>query len=134
MHEMLVSELKDDLCCLLNQSEDDDYKFDEKAQEVMENNRKCIDEKCNIECMKRGCVGGRIKGQDVAETMSAKLRSDEAEVKKTLKDKRKEESAVNDKREEESEDDDSSSYSELDSSEDESEYDCGDSLEKLFDG
>ena len=44
MHEMLVSELKDDLCCLTDKSEDEDYKFDEKAHEVIEINRKCIDE------------------------------------------------------------------------------------------
>ena len=134
VREMLVSELKDDLCCSTEKSEDEDYEFDEKAHEVMENNRKCIDKKCNIEHMKRGYTGGRIKGQEIAEIMSAKLKSKEAEVEKILKDKRKEESAVNDKREEESEEDDSSSYSELDSSDDESEHEYGDSFDKLFDG
>ena len=85
MHEMLVSELKNDLYFLTDKTEDDDYEFGRKAQEAMESNRKCIDKKCNIKSMNRGHVGGRIKDQDIAEIMSAKLKSKEVKVKKNIK-------------------------------------------------
>ena len=77
----------------------------------------------DIENMKSSHVGGHVKSKDIAETIE-KLKSKEEEVKQIVKNKREEESEV----------DDSSSYSELDSSEDESEHEHGDSLDKLFDG
>ena len=124
MHEVLVSELKDDLHSLVGKSDDEDYESEEKAHETLENNREIIDDKCNVEHMKRGYVGGRIKGQDVAEIMTEKLKSKEEEVNKMLKDKR----------EEESEDDNYSSVSEWDSIDEDSEYEYGFSFDKLFDG
>ena len=84
---------------------------------------KIIDERHNIENMKSGYVGGCIKGKDIVEIMTEKLKSKEEEVKQKL----------NDKREKESEVDDFSSEYDWDSSEEESECEHGDSLGKLFD-
>ena len=63
-------------------------------------------------------------GKEIAELMIEKLKSKEEEVKTPLKDKREEGSEV----------DDYSSYSDLDSSDEESECEYGDSIDKLFDG
>ena len=111
--------------------------------------------------MKRGCVGGRVKRQDLAELMSTKIKSKESEIKNMLKDKGKEKRTAKDDSEEESEEDNFFCYSELDSSDDEmkhehgkerevvdasksesemdsvddeSEEECGDMFHKLFDG
>ena len=92
--------------------------------EGIDNHRKIIDERHNVENMKSGYVGGCIVGKDVAETMTEKLKSKDEEVKKMLKDKREEETEV----------DNHSSDSEWDSSEEESECERGDSLDKFFDG
>ena len=49
LHEMLVSELKEDLIGLTIRSDDEDYERDEKAYEAIENNLKSMHERHNIE-------------------------------------------------------------------------------------
>ena len=81
LHEMLVSELKDDLISIRIRSDDEEHKSDEKACEAIENSRKIMQERHNIEKMKSGYVGGHVKGKDIAETMKEKLKRKEEEVK-----------------------------------------------------
>ena len=79
--------------------------------------------------MKRGHVGGSINDQDIAELMSAKIKSKESEIKNMLKDKRKEKMTAKDYSEEESEEDDFFCCSELDSSDNKSKHECGEERE-----
>ena len=126
MHEMLLSDLKSDFLTLKVHSEDEDFESEEKFYEEIDEKSKTIDKKHNVENVKSSYVGGYIWGKDVADVMTETTKTKELEVKKELRDKRKEDSELDDNL--------SVSESHSHSSDEESEYEHGHSFDKLFEG
>ena len=81
MYEMLVSELKKDPLSLTVKTNEEDYERYEKEHLAIDNMGKIIDERCYIESVKSGYVGGCIKDKNIAEIMTEKLKSKDEEVK-----------------------------------------------------
>ena len=124
MCEMLASDLKADFLTLKAHSDDEDYESEEKVYEEIDKKRNAIDEKCNIDDMKNSYVRGFVWGKDVTDVITETIKIKGLEVRKELRDKRKEDS----------ESDDNISFSESHSSDDKSECERGDSLDDFFDG
>ena len=61
---MLVSNLKKELISLTNRNDDEECESDEKAYEAINNNINMVNEKHNMEKMKRGYEGRSIMQQN----------------------------------------------------------------------
>ena len=119
MCEILVSELKDELCRALHNSQEEEcFEVDEIRKQVEEAFEMDDAEEFYEERDKH------IQVKEIAEEMKKKARDNEEDV----------ESKVELEREEKIELEDSAHESDWEKSEDENEHECGDSLDKIFDG
>ena len=124
MHEILVSELKEELGVEMFKNQEEEYESQEEANLGIDNMHEIIENAFDVEALKDCYVGGFVKGKDIREELKKKAKCEEEEVERKL--------AV--EREEQSELDDCASESEWDSSEDENEHEHGVSFGELFDG
>ena len=119
MHEVLVAELKDELCRVTHNSQDEGYLEIDDMQKQIEEEFEMEDREDFYE--------GRdkfIQVKEIAEEMKKKARDSEEDVE------RKVESEI----EEEIELEDSACESDWETSKDENSHEHGDSLGKIFDG
>ena len=124
LYEFLVSDLKKERVSVINRNDDEECESVEKAHEAIENNIDMVNDKCNVEKMQNSYVGRSVKGKHAAELTNEKIKSEDEVVQQTTKEIR----------EKECKGDESLSEHDVDSSEEDSEHECGDHVGKLHDG
>ena len=124
MYEKLVSELKEESCKVTFNSQEEECESQEEACLEVDSMHEIIEDAFNVEAIKDCYEGKFIQVKEIAEELKKKVKHREEEVERKAEVEREEESEL----------EDCASESDWENSEDENEYEYGESLGKLFDG